>query len=253
VPPGRLKRSKRLSKQLHNEVTGQSATRSDRRTRRWWRAGATVLILAALFALFYRYDPLLLAWQKRLRPVVPESVWGQLLSGFKAFGELLTIGTVVVLVALYDRRRRAVLVALLLAELLANGIYERIKVSMRRERPRSVLTHVEDPAMLRPADTWLPAGPDVTGQESRSFPSGHSASAFALAGVLGWYYGRATLLFWTLALGCVASRYLVGAHWPTDCAAGALLGYLCALVGVAMGDRLPLPHAAGHSASPAPP
>lgn len=208
-----------------------------RQIRRWLHVAATVVIGGALFAFFHSSEPRYLAWQKSLELPGPETVRGQVLSCFKAFGEVVTIGAVLAIAAIYDRRRRAIIIALLVAEVFGNGIYSTVKHHTRRERPRAMLKREIDPASLQWADTWRAAADDVEGQEARSFPSGHSASAFALAGVLGWYYRRARAVFWFLAIGCVASRCIVGAHWPTDVIVGAMLGYLCALVGVAVGDR----------------
>src|SRR5690606_132206 len=59
-----------------------------------------------------------------------------------------------------------------------------------------------------------------------AFPSGHSGAAFAFAAVLAWFYPHLRWLFWALAFGCAVSRYLDTVHWPSDCMAGAMLGFL---------------------------
>jgi membrane-associated phospholipid phosphatase len=63
----------------------------------------------------------------------------------------------------------------------------------------------------------------------KSFPSGHTATAFALAcslkGVTDGRVQRAALM---LAALVGVSRVYIGAHFPVDVAAGALLGWLSA-------------------------
>ena len=64
-------------------------------------------------------------------------------------------------------------------------------------------------------------------QMGRSFPSGHAAAAFALAGVLSWRWPRGCWAWWSLAFLIALSRVALGMHWPSDVVAGALIGWMC--------------------------
>ncbi len=63
-------------------------------------------------------------------------------------------------------------------------------------------------------------------QKGFSFPSGHTASSFAAAGVYvrGVPARWAKILFLILAVLMGISRLYVGVHYPTDVLAGAILG-----------------------------
>jgi undecaprenyl-diphosphatase len=61
-----------------------------------------------------------------------------------------------------------------------------------------------------------------------SFPSNHSATAFALSTVLARYYPSAAITFWGLAVLTAMLRYVQDAHWPSDIVAGVLMGYVVA-------------------------
>jgi len=101
----------------------------------------------------------------------------------------------------------------------------------------------------RPAAVLPPEGLHLTGPELRAlaFPSGHTAAAFAVAGVLvlgrAWRSRAATALALALAVGVGASRVAVGAHWPSDALAGGALGWWCAGAGLRLAARLPCPQA----------
>lgn len=66
----------------------------------------------------------------------------------------------------------------------------------------------------------------------RSFPSGHSASAFALAAVLSLYTRRKTVCVLSIAIAlCTAySRIYLGHHFLTDVLGGSATGVLCAVL-----------------------
>jgi len=71
-----------------------------------------------------------------------------------------------------------------------------------------------------------------------SFPSGHSASAFAGAWLLRQHFPGLTPLLYLLAGLVGFSRIYLGDHYPGDVLSGSLLGHLFALVfGRLLGHR----------------
>ncbi len=79
------------------------------------------------------------------------------------------------------------------------------------------------------ARPWTDEGPySFTGprisDDYNSMPSGHSATAFALATVLAKQYPEYKYVFYACASLIAVSRVYVHAHWPSDVLAGAALG-----------------------------
>jgi membrane-associated phospholipid phosphatase len=135
---------------------------------------------------------------------------------------LTTLGDERILLALllpfclrYPRVFWAIVVASLLAGLVCRGL----KTGLPMPRPAAVFGSSEITII----------GDRLT---SRSFPSGHTASVFAFAVIwvaqLGW---RRALPLIGLAFLAGFSRIAVGAHWPVDILAGALIGTLSGWVG----------------------
>ena len=89
------------------------------------------------------------------------------------------------------------------------------------------------------------------GQDDKSFPSGHTANAFALAAVAQHHYG------WKIGVPAYALAGLMGAsrvnqdkHWVSDVFAGATLGYVAGRTVVRVNGRSPARGAATWSVSP---
>jgi membrane-associated phospholipid phosphatase len=100
------------------------------------------------------------------------------------------------------------LISLALAAVVANGP---AKLLVRRRRP------LGDGALIR-----MP--------RSTSFPSGHSASAFAFATGASRELPELSPVLLPLAGAVAYSRTHTGVHYPSDVAAGVAIGVGCALV-----------------------
>jgi undecaprenyl-diphosphatase len=82
---------------------------------------------------------------------------------------------------------------------------------------------------LRPPLVYPEPRPLVPTPHTGSFPSGHSATAFACATVIAWVSPRLAVPAFVLAALVAWSRVYVGVHWPLDVLGGAALGVLVAI------------------------
>ena len=91
----------------------------------------------------------------------------------------------------------------------------------------------------RPFETVAGADPLIGYTAGDSMPSGHAATSFAGAVVLAAFFRRLLPVFFVLAAAVAFSRVYVGVHYPADVVAGAALGTVWALVGMALVRRTP--------------
>lgn len=100
------------------------------------------------------------------------------------------------------------------ASIVNEGVTYALKYSINRDRPFETY-----PEIVKKAKAGSP-----------SFPSGHTSSAFATATSLSLSYPKWYIIVPSFAYaGTVAySRMCLGVHYPSDVAAGALIGAGCA-------------------------
>lgn len=152
-----------------------------------------------------------------------ESFW----AGLTLLGD--TLLTVTLLLPFIWRRPQVVWMAFL-AGLVATLMVHGLKPFFGWPRPLAVL----------PVDSVHVIGHAL---RSNSFPSGHSATIATVIGALALAL-RAPWWGVLLAIGTVMlvglSRSVVGAHWPQDVAAGVLIGWVSAWIGMRLASRWPV-------------
>lgn len=80
----------------------------------------------------------------------------------------------------------------------------------------------------RPPPEWVPAEELQDRPDSSSFPSGHTAAAFAFAGGVAPVWPAAGAACAVSAVAVAAERVHSGAHYPSDVAAGGVIGLAAA-------------------------
>jgi membrane-associated phospholipid phosphatase len=141
----------------------------------------------------------------------------RLMTGFTQIGN--GIAAAVLAAILFVAGYRLLAYELILGVLTLWLVVEVVKVLARRRRPFARITQTRI--------VGQPAG-------GRSFPSGHTAQAFFMATLLTGYFaigvwGAALLYACALLVG--VTRMYVGAHYPRDVLAGAILGTAWGLLG----------------------
>ncbi len=141
------------------------------------------------------------------------------------FGGTLTALSLLLLLA---RRYPQILWAALLAGLISIAWSHGLKAWLNVSRPPAVLG----------SDLLHVIGPRL---KHGSFPSGHAATAFTIAGIvamnLGKWPSRLCLLVCAILVGI--SRIMVGVHWPVDVLVGAGGGWLSGGAGLWLSGRWP--------------
>jgi undecaprenyl-diphosphatase len=126
------------------------------------------------------------------------------------------IWIVIGVILLAQRKYRKIGFILLIA-LLINAIMGEVIIKNIVQRPRAFITYPDINIIIKPPSSY-------------SFPSGHTASSFAAAVVIGYYIKNWRAMAYTFASLIAFSRLYLFVHYPSDILAGILLGVICALL-----------------------
>ena len=154
------------------------------------------------------------------------------ITGTWVWANITVFGDALVLFAVlfpWLRKRPDRVLACLFAFLIGTPLLHLMKAAFDVLRPQAVL----DGTML------VRIGPHL---RLHSFPSGHTFTAFTVAGVAvlsGCGVGAAVFSI-TAASLVGLSRIAAGVHWPVDVAAGGLLGWGSAAAGVLIARKIPI-------------
>lgn len=114
----------------------------------------------------------------------------------------------------YKKIGITMIVALLLTSIIGEGLIKNII-----QRPR-VFNSINDIELI------------IKAPSSYSFPSGHTASSFAAAMVLGYYIKEYKYLFYFLAFLVAFSRLYLWVHYPSDIVGGMIFGIICGYIAI---------------------
>lgn len=174
-----------------------------------------------MMSLIQRFDNTILLFIKNN---MHNSIMDKVMVIITSLGNMGLIWIVISVLLIINKKYRNVgimtLVALILSTILGEGI---LKHLVQRVRPSSDI----------PAVNLLIAKP-----LSYSFPSGHTASAFAAARILAKYFKDHSQGIFILAFLIAFSRLYLYVHYPTDVLAGIILGLTCSNITIYLFNRI---------------
>ncbi len=185
-----------------------------------WRWGVPIFALTALSLLLATGGNIaLFQWLNTIMLHAGDALWSHL----TVFGDTtLALAFILLLIGRRPDLSWQFVLAAVFASLWTHG-------------GKELFSSFRPPAVL-PAGSFHLIGPML---EHNSFPSGHTTTAFVLAGLVcaqaapSWF--KTFALFLAILVGL--SRIACGVHWPLDVAGGMLGGWLSAILGVALAQR----------------
>ena len=187
----------------------------------------------AIFDSFLEFDLSVFQWIQSIQNDFLDALMVGITSVGNAGTVFIILGFVLLFTKKYRKAGLTVLLALIVM-LLCNDLF--LKEFFARIRPFNLFE--SDPEKYAVWGTQYVYPDLVYKPSSYSFPSGHSASAFAAAFAFLWYdrkWGIPTTIFSAVM---AFSRIYVQAHYCTDVLAGVITGAISALIAVLIAKYL---------------
>jgi membrane-associated phospholipid phosphatase len=200
-------------------ISPGALARSPRMTRRRALRILLVLIWVIAFATALWLDRLI---AEEVREAHPLNRLGWLAWTLKLPGYYPVTLAIAAILVFFHRRSWHVAVPLILSGPLVGIAYTMLKWMVGRHRPVIAIA----PFAFHPFAHGLKGL--IHAESGLSFPSGHTALAFATATCLTVALPRWALLFLGVAVSVGVERVLENAHYLSDVVAGAGVGILCA-------------------------
>src|ERR1700722_13590037 len=182
-------------------------------SNRWLAAPGVVLLLVLLLAAAFAIDPW--AYHHVHMAKVYDTDGGRALRSIGYWPLWIALA---IAIWLHDRDwHRAAYLASTVS--VAGILGEILKLLVRRDRP----------GVYDGAYGFRPWSDHPFSSSGFGMPSSHALIAFSGATALAVLFPRATPIWYALAVGCIITRVLSGAHFVSDVTVGALLGLGVAL------------------------